>query len=126
PAPIRRVNMDLGADVSLTVRGRALAFSPDGAPLAFVETAGKRLLYLRRLDQLKAAPVAGTDDARNPFFSPDSQWIGFFADNKLKKVSIHGGAVVTLCDAVADFGGVWASDRTILFGLLRSGLMRVS
>ena len=56
-----------------------------------------RQIYVRRLDQLRAAPLAGTDGALNPFFSPDSQWIAFFADGKLKKIPALGGGAVTIC-----------------------------
>jgi len=61
--------------------------------------------YVRRLDQLQAAPLAGTEDAFSPFFSPDSQSIGFFAAGKLKTIAVTGGAAVTLCDAPAGRGG---------------------
>jgi serine/threonine-protein kinase len=86
--------------------------------LAFVAEKSARdpaQLYVRRLDQLIATPLAGTDDARGPFFSPDGAWIAFFAEGKLKKVAVAGGAVVTLCDAPAGRGGSWAADETITF-----------
>ena len=86
-------------------------------------------LYARRLEQLAASPVSGTEDARDPFFSPDGQWIGFFAGGKLKKVAVTGGAAVTLCDAPDARGGTWSEDGTILFTPSRAngvGLSRVS
>jgi Tol biopolymer transport system component/predicted Ser/Thr protein kinase len=127
PAPIRRATIDLGANTSLAANGDVLAVSPDGTLLAYVDQGvTKRLLYLRRLDQLTAVPLVGTDDGRNPFFSPDSQWIGFFDQNKLKKVAVHGGSVVALCDAPSNYGGTWAADGTILFGARQGGLLRVS
>ena len=93
PAPLR-LEATLGADASLvTDQGAAAVLSPDGAVLAFVaqKSAGADAqLYIRRLDQLQAAPLSGTDGARNPFFSPDGQWIAFFADAKLKKISVTG------------------------------------
>ena len=58
---------------------------------------------------------AGTDDANNPFFSPDGKWIAFFAGRKLKKIATTGGPAVTLCDAPAGRGGAWAEDGTIVF-----------
>ena len=70
---------------------------------------------MRRLDQLQATPLSGTDDADSPFFSPDGQWIGFFADGKLKKIAVTGGAAVTLCDAPNGRGGAWSEDGTIVF-----------
>ena len=64
---------------------------------------------------MQATPLSGTDGARNPFFSPDGQWIAFFAGGKLKKISVTGGAAVTLCDAPNGRGGTWAEDGTIAF-----------
>ena len=77
----------IGADASLaTDRGAAAILSPDGTTLAFVaQQAGRTRLFVRKLDQLQAAPLAGTEGAASPFFSPDGQWIAFFADGKLKK-----------------------------------------
>ena len=130
-----RLSVDLGADMSLATTGfgvgTAVTLSPDGSLLAFVaqRAAGRRpqQLYLRRLEELQASPLAGTENARNPFFSPDGQWLAFFAGGKLKKVAVTGGAAVTLCDAPDDRGGTWIDDRTILFAPQgRSGLSRVS
>ena len=103
--------------------------SPDGTLLAFVARTSGRApqLYVRRLDQLTATPLSGTDGASSPFFSPDGQWLAFFADLKLKKVPVTGGAVVTLADAPNPRGGWWAEDGTIVFAPNnRVGLMRVS
>jgi len=130
PAPAVRLEVDLGADVSIdTGTGPAVALSPDGTTLAFV-TANPRLLYVRRLDQLKATPLAGTEGARGPFFSPDGQWIGFFTPGttgKLKKVAVSGGAVVTLCDVTADRGASWIDPNVIVFaGVSQDALFRVS
>jgi serine/threonine-protein kinase len=117
PAPWRLM-AELGANVELVNSGSAIVLSPDGALLAFVApntTGGVFQLYVRRLDQLQATALPGTEDARNPFFSPDGQWIGFFADDKLKKVSVTGGPAVTLCDAPNARGGAWAEDGSIFF-----------
>jgi serine/threonine-protein kinase len=70
---------------------------------------------VRKLDQLQAAALAGTEGARGPFFSPDGQWLAFFAGGMLKKVSVTGGAAVTLCVASAGLSGTWADDGTIRF-----------
>ena len=59
--------------------------------------------------------MAGTEGGSDPFFSPDGQWIGFFADGKLKKIAVQGGAPVTLCDAVLPRGGSWGDDDNIVF-----------
>ena len=93
-----------------------LALSPDGMFLAYVATSGgTQQLYLRGLDSLEAKPVPGTEGGFNPFFSPDSQWLGFFAGAKLKKVSVSGGAAVVLADASAGRGASWNSQGTVIF-----------
>ena len=74
-----------------------------------------RCLYVRHLDQLTAAPLNDTAGASSPAFSPDGQWVGFFADSKLKKVPATGGAVVTLADAPNPRGMWWADDGSIVF-----------
>jgi serine/threonine protein kinase len=109
--------------------GSPIALSPDGSRLGFAGSpAGKPpQLYLRELDQQNATAIPGTEDATQPFFSPDGQWLGFFADGKMRKVSIHGGPVTALCDAPIPHGGNWASDDTIIYAPnLGSGLMRIS
>ncbi len=113
-----RLTVELGADASVaTVFGAAAILSPDGARLAFVARGAdqKQRLYLRALDQVEATPLSGTEGAIDPFFSPDGQWIAFFADGKLKKVATQGGAAVALCDAGAPRGGTWSEDGTIVF-----------
>jgi serine/threonine-protein kinase len=72
-------------------------------------------LYYRRLDQLRATLIPGTEDAGDPFFSPDGRWVAFFANGKLKKVSVSGGAVVALADALISRGGTWGEDDVITF-----------
>ena len=84
--------------------------------LAFVaQTAGQSRLFVRKLEQLQAAPLAGTEGADSPFFSPDGQWIAFFATGTLKKVAVTGGVVVSLCRAENGRGGTWADDDSIIF-----------
>ena len=73
------------------------------------------------------SPLRGTEGgARSPFFSPDGQWVGFWIGGQLKKVSITGGAPVTLCAAPGMRGASWAPDDTIVFGLFQAGIQRVS
>ena len=76
---------------------------------------GTQQLYLRAMDSLEAKPIPGTDGAINPFFSPDGQWVGFFAGGKLKKVSVSGGAALTLGEAAAPRGASWGSQGMIAF-----------
>ena len=94
----------------------ALAISPDGRLVTYVAgRGGTTQLMLRRLDGADSVPLPGTVNALSPFFSPDSQWIAFFADGSLKKVPVAGGPAVTICAADDGFGGSWASDNTIVF-----------
>jgi eukaryotic-like serine/threonine-protein kinase len=120
PPPPLRFSTELGADVSLVVNnfGASAVISPDGSILVFVgqPTGGTNSqLYVRRMDQLQASALSGTAGAGGPFFSPDGQWIAFFADAKLKKIAVTGGAAITLCDAAAGRGGTWGDDNTIVF-----------
>ena len=130
PVPAVRLNAEIGADASLyTASGPSAIISPDGTQLAFVAVgAGQtRRIHVRSLDQLQATPLSGTENARDPFFSPDGQWIGFFASGKLKKISVQGGAAVTLCDVADDRGGSWGDDGTIVFAPNnRAALSKVS
>src|SRR6202171_938416 len=117
PQPIR-LTAEIGADASLVTNfGPAAILSPDGTHLAFVAAGPdqKRRIYVRSLNQLQATALSGTENTRNPFFSPDGQWLGFFADGKLKKISVQGGAAATLCDAPDDRGGSWGEDGAIVF-----------
>jgi Tol biopolymer transport system component len=106
-------------DSFVTDNYSSLAISPDGRRVAYVgRRADKRQLFLRALDAAEAAPVGGTDGAYSPFFSTDGQWIGFWADGKIKKVSVSGGAPVTVCECgvyAPLLGGSWAPDDTIVF-----------
>ncbi len=94
-----------------------LAVSPDGRRIAFVATKADRksLLWVRSLDTLTAQALAGTEGALRPFWSPDSRFLGFFADGKLKKIDVSGGPPITLCDASGGGGGAWSRDGVIVF-----------
>jgi serine/threonine protein kinase/Tol biopolymer transport system component len=110
--------------------GPAVAISSDGNLLAYVTrepgtSAGR--LFLRELDKSASVLLEGTGLAAAPFFSPDNQWVGFFSDGKLKKVSVHGGAPVTLTGATGYRGADWGEDGTIIFpNQFTSSLFRVS
>ncbi len=126
PEPeVARFAIDLG-DLSLyigggTGGGSRLTVSPDGRKLVLLlARAGSadRQLYLRSIDNFEILPLPGTEGASQPFFSPDSQWVGFSTEGKLKKVPLSGGVPVTLCAAKAAIVGVpatWTDDGTILF-----------
>src|SRR5205085_8672231 len=118
---------DLGPDA---VRGRdtTFAISPGGNRMVFLSRSsdGKQALAVRLLGETKATLLAGTENATDPFFSPDGQWVGYFAAGKLKKVSVTGGANVTLCDAPVGRGGSWSQDGTIVASPdITTGLIRV-
>ncbi|MHC4486218.1 MAG: TolB family protein, partial [Planctomycetota bacterium] len=106
----------------------ALAISPDGKHLAYVDAGegGGRLLYLRSMDEFKAKPLPGTEGAISPFFSPDGEWIGFYdkVKKKLKKIAVKGGTPTTLCEPQDFIGGSWGPDDTIIFAIERRGLWR--
>jgi len=98
--------------------------SPDGRLLAF--TTGRRL-WIRSLDTLQALALPGTEGAYRMFWSPDSQFIAFFAQGKLKKIAASGGPAQILCNAPEAFGGTWNRDGVIVFPpSLTSGLFQVS
>jgi len=107
----------------------SMALSPDGSRLAFVarDGSGASQLWVRALDAVSAQPVAGTEGARYPFWSPDSRFIGFFAEGKLKKIETLGGPAQTICEAPSGGGGTWNRDGVILFAPELAGpIYRVS
>jgi Tol biopolymer transport system component len=104
------------------------AVSPDGRRVTFAATVGQKAqLWVRDLDSLAARPLAGTEGAYNPFWSPDNRFIAFFAGGKLKKIGVLGGPAQILCDAASGRGGSWNQTGVIVFtpGIL-DGLYRVS
>lgn len=130
--PMMRFSVDLGPEA---IRGRSATgeffnpvISPDGTRLVFPAKAadGSEQLAMRRLEQSTVTMLAGTEGAVDPFFSPDGQWIGFFAGKKLKKVPVQGGAVVSLCDTAGlEHGASWGEDGTIIASLDAYHLFRV-
>jgi serine/threonine-protein kinase len=125
--PLMRLSVDLGPD-SRAGLDTTVAISPDGTRIVFpaLGPEGKKQLTTRLLDQAQGTTLAGTDNASDPFFSPDGRWLGFFADGQLKKISLEGGAPVALCAAANASGGSWGEDGTIIASLgTTSGLSRV-
>lgn len=105
---------------------RSLAVSPNGRYVAAVLVKnGKQQIWVRSLDTFDITPLAGTDNAVDPFWSPDNRSIAFFADAKLKRIDRSGGPVSILCDALAAVGGTWNRNGDILIGALDQ-VLRVS
>jgi Tol biopolymer transport system component len=119
PKPLVRLDVDLGPDVSLgSLAGTDTIISPDGTRLVYVS---QNRLFTRRLDQPNATELAETQGAFEPFFSPDGQWIAFFAAGKLQKISAEGGSAITLCNAPNARGGSWGEDGNIIAALNTAG-----
>jgi eukaryotic-like serine/threonine-protein kinase len=95
---------------------RRMQISPDGLRLAFVapDASNQTMLWVRPLEDAQAQPLRGTEGAGAPFWSPDSRWIAFQADGKLKKVEAAGGTVTTIGDTVEAPPGTWNRDNVIL------------
>jgi serine/threonine protein kinase/Tol biopolymer transport system component len=124
-----------GTAVSRRVAGataletNAPAISPDGQQLAFIATdeQGTANLFIRRLEAFQPLLVPFTEGAARPFWSPDSRFVAYFADGKLKKIDTRGGRPFTITDAAGAFGGTWNSSGVILFASSRgAGLYRVA
>jgi eukaryotic-like serine/threonine-protein kinase len=100
--------------------------SPDGRKLAFVLTP-KLQIWIRPIDSLTATPLVGSDGAApDLFWSPDSRYLAFFAQGKLKKIDVGGGPPQALCNVVGGRGGAWNRDGIIVFGQAEGPLLRVS
>src|SRR5215472_4429836 len=107
-SPVTRTVIDLPPGQHLAGLDRpALALSSDGRQLAYVaatQGSSAEQIYLRAMDSAETRAIPGTEGARGPFFSPDGQWLGFFAEGRLTKISVNGGAAVTLGNAVYPLG----------------------
>jgi serine/threonine-protein kinase len=127
--PLMRLSVDLGEE-AYGDPVSVFAFSPDGRRVAYMaHTAeGKRMLATREFAQNKVTLLRGTEDAMIPFFSPDGEWIGFFAGQKLMKVAAEGGAPVIVADDIKNpRGASWGEDGNIVMAMTPStGLTRVS
>ena len=134
PAPAARVRAYLmpppkTAFSVLDSDGGALTLSPDGRYATFATHGedGKVTFWVQPLSETAAKPVAGAEDAKFPFWSPDSRFLAFFAERKLQKVDVSGGPALTICDAAEGRSGSWNKDGVILFSPdPTNGIFRVS
>jgi Tol biopolymer transport system component len=123
PSPRRPIRVSILAPEGNSFKPFDIAISPDGSRFAFaaIDAHGKTQLWVRPLDSASAQPLAGTEGASEPFWSTDSQTIGFFADGKLKRIEASGGGLQVLADAPLPRGGTWNRDGVILFAPSPSG-----
>ena len=104
-----------------------LALSPDGRYLAFVspeESSGTNMLFVQEIGNPDPKLLAGTEEASYPFWSPDNQFVAFFAEGKLKKVPVAGGAPIPIANAGAARGGSWNHQNVIIYSPEAGGSMR--
>ncbi len=114
--PLTRLSIDLGQGAATGLNTTAI-ISPDGRRLVFPARGpdGKQQLATLLLDQSQATLLPGTENGRDPFFSPDGQWVGFFSGSKLEKISVEGGAPIMLCAvAINAMGAAWGEDGNII------------
>jgi serine/threonine-protein kinase len=120
PVPFAQFEVELRSDGALASDvGTAVVVSPDGMRVVFVSRTadGRTRLFTRQLEEPEATLLPGTDGARGPFISPDGRWVGFWADGRLKKISVDGGSPVIICDAGDLLGASWGDDDTIVAAL---------
>jgi DNA-binding winged helix-turn-helix (wHTH) protein/Tol biopolymer transport system component len=115
---------------TFSTSGGFMAVSPNGRHVAFVATDrdGKELLWIRSLASPAARPLAGTEGAVQPFWSPDSRRIAFFAAAKMRSVDVDTGQLHTICSipfGSQPLAGTWNTSDDILFWSLRDGMLRV-
>lgn len=114
PKPLTRFDLDLGPD-AIVDTNLTVAISPDGRRIVFPVRGsnGAQQLATRLLDQAEATLLPGTEGGSDSFFSPDGQWIGFFANGQMQKVSSQGGAPVKLGQTVGAYGASWGQDGNV-------------
>ena len=115
PKPPRLVRFEVANPPGITTID-APKISPDGMTLAFnaTDSGGKTQIWLRPLNALTAQPLPGTEGTRRPFWSPDSRFLGFVADGKLKKIDVTGGPPTKICDVPTGVDGSWSPEGVIL------------
>jgi serine/threonine protein kinase len=125
--PVTRMVINPPLGVQLTrLEQPAVAISPDGSHIAYVgmrDNIGQ--IYLRPMNRFDAWPIAGTEGAINPFFSPDGQWLGFWAGAKFRKVLVSGGAALDVARAASSpRGASWGSRGIIVFAPVEAGTLQ--
>ena len=124
--PVVRLTLPLSGDERLVAQGAALAVSPDGRRLIYMASLGATSkLFLRDMDRLESRALDGSTGGSSPFFAPDGRSVGFFAEGKLKTLTLDGGALTTVAEARSPLGASWADDGSIVFAH-RGGLSRVA
>src|SRR5438552_6712843 len=115
--PVARFTLALPLSAPLAEAGPTVALSPDGSRIVYVSSgATGNQLFSRKLDQLEPEPLAGTQNARTPFFSPDGRWVAYFSSGKLYKLPLGGGQATTVANVSGlGFGATWGSTDTIVF-----------
>ncbi len=128
PAKPRAVRFEIGAPEGV-IAIDAPRVSPDGRYIAFnaTDSEGKTRIWIRALNALTAQPLNGTEGTTRPFWSPDSRFLGFMAEGKLKKIEVTGGPAQKICDAPTGADGSWSTQGVILFdGTGKDPINRVS
>jgi Tol biopolymer transport system component len=132
PEPVRRFKFTVPDETLFTDLGASAVLSPDGRRLAYImgSRSGSRSLVVRPFDRYEGTVLVsgnGGEAPYHPFFSPDGEWLGYVTRGQLKKVSVTGGAPITLADVALSRGATWGPDGTIVFSPSRqTGLSRIS
>jgi serine/threonine-protein kinase len=129
PTHVARLDLQLAEALTVddNIDGAVAIVSPDGQSLVYLgERDRVRRLYYRPLDRLEGTPIPGTENAVQPFFSPDSKSVAFFTNGRMNRAALAGGAPVTIAPVANPRGGAWSADDTIVFsGAASTGLWKV-
>jgi serine/threonine-protein kinase len=116
------LQLPVGVELEVTNDRGNLAISPDGRQVVYTGMEdGDQNLYLQRLDGGPAVVLEARSRATHPFFSPDGEWIAYFAAGKLRKLSLRGGNPIDLIESSLNRGGVWTEDGTIVLSTATTG-----